>query len=68
MFTEEWNIEEAKIVAAEEAEAKGRLDLLVSLVKDRLIYITETAERADMTESAFSSLVHWHTRNKLYFP
>lgn len=58
MFTEEWNIEEAKRVAAEEAEAKGRLDLLVSLVKDRLIYITETAKRADMTESAFSSLVH----------
>ena len=58
MFTEEWNIEKAKRVAAEEAEAKGRLDLLVSLVKDRLIYITETAKRADMTESAFSSLVH----------
>ena len=48
MFTEEWNIEEAKRVAAEEAEAKGRLDLLVSLVKDRLISITETAKRADM--------------------
>lgn len=48
MFTEEWNIE----------KAKGRLDLLVSLVKDRLISITETAKRADMTESAFSSLVH----------
>ena len=58
MFTEEWNIEEAKRVAAEEAEAKGRLYLLVSLVKDRLISITETAKRADMTESAFSSLVH----------
>ena len=58
MFTEEWNIEEAKRVAAEEAEAKGILDLLVSLVKDRLISIIETAKRADMTESAFSSLVH----------
>ena len=58
MFTEEWNIEEAKRVAAEEAEAKVRLDLLVSLVKDRLISIIETAKRADMTESAFSSLVH----------
>jgi hypothetical protein len=58
MFTEEWNIEEAKRVAAEEAEAKGRVDLLVSLVKDRLISITEAAKRANMTESAFSSLVH----------
>lgn len=48
MFTEEWNIE----------EAKGRVDLLVSLVKDRLISITEAAKRANMTESAFSSLVH----------
>lgn len=38
MFTEEWNIEEAKRVAAEEAEAKGRLDLypLQRLLKEQI--------------------------------
>ena len=39
------------------ARKEGKLEILIGLVKDKIISISEGAKRADMTEKAFSALV-----------
>ena len=39
------------------ARKEGKLEILIGLVKDKIISISEGAKRADMTEKVFSALV-----------
>lgn len=43
----------------QEAEKKGKIEILIALVKDKIISIAEAAKRANMTEAEFSALVQY---------
>lgn len=42
-----------------EAEKKGKIEILIELVKDKIISIKEAAKRANMTEAEFSALLQY---------
>ena len=43
----------------DEAEKKGKIEILIELVKDKIISIKEAAKRANMTEAEFSALLQY---------
>lgn len=43
----------------QEAEKKGKIEILIELVKDKIISIKEAAKRANMTEAEFSALLQY---------
>ena len=52
-----WNTKEKRFIMTEKKQAcrqAGMIETLASLVKDKLLSITETAKRADMTQAEFA--------------
>ena len=43
----------------DEAEKKGKIEILIELVKDKIVSIKEAAKRANMTEAEFSALLQY---------
>ena len=43
----------------DEAEKKGKIEILIELVKDKIISIKEAAKRANMTEAEFSAFLQY---------
>lgn len=65
MFTEEWDLDKAIEVRAEEERkealskglTKGRNDTLIELVRDKVISIADAAKRAGVSEAKFAAML-----------
>ena len=61
MLLTEYNEEEAMELFRRDGIEEGRLETLVSLVKDRFLTVKEAAARCNMPDEVFQELIASHT-------
>ena len=58
-FDKEYQLELLRNKEREEGREEGELNMLISLVKDKIVSISEAAKRADMTPEEFAKVAEW---------